>query len=141
MGSCTVYKNQDAYKIVTESLNTLGMGISTFPIHILPINSNVEELKNSIQNCINASEEEVDLSPDTEAFTKLSKGLLIELQEKSYTNLYKSSRGCSIEETESGYTLTLYKLYAPKKPQHGFVGDKTFNFENIEQVIESLMML
>lgn len=141
MSSCIVYKNQNTYKIVTESLNTFGMGISTFPVHILPINSKVEDLKSSIQNCISASEAELELSPDSDEFAQLSKKLLIELQEKSYTDLYKSSKGCSIEQNESGYKLTLYKLYDFKKPQHGFVEDEILLFEHLEQVIDSLIEL
>ncbi|MNJ86183.1 hypothetical protein D3C87_36710 [compost metagenome] len=136
MNTCQVYKSEKSYKIVTESLSTLGMGISTFPIHVLPINSDSEELKNSIVDCIKSSKDGLEMSPDSDEFAVHSKNVLKALQEKSHTNLYKSSKGCSLEKHDWGYHLTLYKLYDPGKPRYGFVGDKFLSFENVDQVVE-----
>lgn len=139
MSSCTIYKSEKWYKIVTESLTTLGMGISTFPIHILSIGTDHEKLENSIIDCINSSKEGIEMSPDSDEFAAHSKNVLQALQEKNHTNLYKSSKGCSIEKQDAGFNLTLYKLYDSAKPQHGFVGDESLLFENIDQLVEFLI--
>lgn len=139
MNSCVIYKSENWYKIVTESLTTLGMGISTLPIHVLSINSDNEKLKNSITDCIKSSKEGIEMSPDSDEFTMHSKNVLQALQEKDYTNLYKSSKGCSIEKQGTGFNLTLFKLYDSAKPQHGFVGDESLSFENIDQLVEFLI--
>lgn len=139
MSTCKVYKSEKFYKIVTQSLSTLGMGISTFPIHVLAVNSDREELKHSIIDCIQSGKEGLEMSPDSDEFAAHSKHVLTALQEKNHTNLYQTSKGCSIEKEGSGYQVTIYKLFDPGKPQHGFVGDNSLSFETIDRVVEWLM--
>lgn len=139
MSSCTIYKSEKWYKIVTESLTTLGMGMSTFPVYVLTIDSEIEKLKESIKDCLKSSKDGLEMSPDSDESIIYSKDVLNALKEKSYTNLYKSYKGCSVEELNTGFKLTLYKLYDPGKPKYGFVGGKTLSFGNIDQLVEFIV--
>jgi hypothetical protein len=141
MSSCIVYKDKKVYKIITESINTLGMGIGTFPIHILSKDTAPEALKTAISDCLNSSKTDLDLRPDSDEFAEHSKNILNELREKNYTSIYKSSSGCSIAKKDDDYKLIVYKLFDTRNPRFGFARDYELSFSSMDELIEKLIGL
>lgn len=117
------------------------MGISTFPVHVLSKDISVEVLKDKLLDCLRSSRSNVVLSPDSDEFAEHSKNILKALGEKNYTNIYKTSSGCSIEKKDTEYKMIVYQLYDTRNPKFGFARDYDLSFSTIEGVIEKLLEL
>jgi hypothetical protein len=91
--ACSIYKTEKNYKIITLYPVSSGIFLEQAPIFILPLNTSIEELKNTIFESINASR----LMSYKEFQKKYSiKDYLKILKEKSLKNLYQNSSHCNI---------------------------------------------
>lgn len=123
MKACDIYKTENTYKIITQSETDTGLLFSNGPILLLPINTNIEELKNGIFSCLHKSISNVKMPDTKDEFSKWQKEFLKIIQEKSFVNLYRKSSNCEIRLNDN--ILKIYpSIYSEKYKGMVAVKDK-----------------
>ena len=90
MKASCIYKTEKEYKIITQSETDIGLFISDDPIFILPIISDIEDVKEAIFKCLNNSRKGI-YTPKQDEWGKWQKERLKKMKEKSYIGLDKRS--------------------------------------------------
>jgi hypothetical protein len=121
MGSCTVYKTDKEYIIVTSSKTKDWIWVDDEPIFRVPIENRGSKLIEDVLETLKNSRVDIPNIPvkDMPIFQKKN---LKEMGQKSYPSLYKKSNSCSVSEDENGIvTISPYKPYKPGKFSSGLV--------------------
>ena len=93
MKSCFIYKTEKEYKIITEHESDTGLGLEDEPIFILPIGSDIANIKESIFKSLNSSRKKVPFPKNVKEWQKEG---LKRMKEKSFKGLYEKSNSVGI---------------------------------------------
>ncbi len=96
MKRCSLYKTETEYKIVTDSETDIGLFIGDEPVFILPIISDIENIKNAIFECLNSSRKGI-YTPKVDEGSEWQKWRLKKLKEKSFVGLERRSNYVGLE--------------------------------------------
>ena len=110
MKSCFIYKTEKEYKIITEHESDTGLGLEDKPIFILPIESDIVNIKESIFKSLNSSRKNVPFPKDVKEWQKEG---LKRMAEKSFKGLYEKSNSVGIRIEKNILTICPSK-YMPK---------------------------
>ena len=113
MKRCSIFKTEKEYKIHTESETDIGLFICDAPIFILPVKSDIENIKDAIFECLNNSRKGI-YTPKVDEWSDWGKECLKKLKEKSHEGLDKRSNYVCIELEKD--ILTIYPgKHTPRK--------------------------
>lgn len=123
MKACQIYKTNKEYKIITLYKTESWAYISSHPIYILPISTNVDELTNIIFKTLESSR---SISEIEEKKMWLGDNLLKAINEVSYNKLYKNSKVCGLFLKEDKIMIVSYTYLGLNK---GIVGNDNDEIE------------
>lgn len=115
MKACAIYKTKKEYKVLTSYQVDIGRHVLRTPIFLIPLDIPLQDLKNKIFECLNASK---SISYD-EYYSGISpKEILKLMKESSFNGLYKKSTSCMIYFDHNQIKIVPY-IY--KGPEQGLV--------------------
>lgn len=126
MKACDIFKTKEVYKIITQSETDTGLLVSDEPVIILPVDVDIETLKNKITHSLTMSRSSMKACENKEDAIKWQKEQLKLLKEKSFLNLYKNSTNCGIR-LDNG----ILKIY-PSKFSEKYKGMVTVKEDIVE---------
>lgn len=133
MKSCVIYRTDKEYKIVTESETDTGLFVSDTPVYILPLTISDEILKEKINNCLQNSKTGIKMPETREGFSEWQKEQLTNLQEKTFSSLYKKSRSCLVRIESGQLTIYPYECLDVKKGLT-IMDDKIVHFSYLKEL-------
>lgn len=105
MKASKVYKTNHFYKVITQSITKAGFLLSVMPVYLVPLNLTDFHLKKAVFESISSSKNKI-YTPQRHEFALLEKEIMNEINERSYTSLYKTSSSCDIRVI--GKDATIY---------------------------------
>ena len=117
--SCSIYKTNDYYKIVTESETTVKYFLGGEPVFLVSVNS-FEQLQKSIFESLYSSKLGVP-TPSLDELKIHNTNLLKKIKETSYTSLYKKCNSVSLRVNKDVLNIAPMKFYNVLKPSKGLV--------------------
>jgi hypothetical protein len=93
MKGCQIYKTNKHYKIITMYRQESWAYISSKPIYILPLEVDINEFSSRLFESLKNSR---DITESEEDNFWLGNGLLKELEERTFVDLYKHSTSCYV---------------------------------------------
>lgn len=118
MKSCTIYKTNKNYIVVTESTSDIGLGIIDDPIYTLPLDVSIDEFQKKLFECLSKSKTGVS-TPKNNEWASWEKDQLLKMGQRSFTTLYKNSNSCQVSLDGNVLIISPYKYYDPNRPKDG----------------------
>ena len=123
MKSCTIYKTNKNYIIVTQSICDIGARITDDPIYVIPVETNIEELREKVFDSLNNSRTDV-YTPKRDEWSLFEKRDLEKMGQKSFITLYKNSNSCNLALENDILTIQPDQYCEPNKPKSGLCSVK-----------------
>ena len=121
MGSCTVYKTDKEYIIVTSSKTEDWIWVADEPIFRVPVQNKNSKLIEAILEALRSSKIDIPNIP-VGNYSIRDKETLKKMGQSSYKTLYKKSNSCSVSGDENGIVrISPYKPYIPGDFSSGLV--------------------
>lgn len=120
MGSCTVYKTDKEYIIVTASKTEDWIWVADDPIYRVLVEDKDGRLVDAILKALQSSRTGIPNIP-VGNFSIREKETLKKMGQSSYKNLYKKSNSCSVSKENGIVTISPYKPYIPGDFSSGLV--------------------